>query len=61
MWQQVSLWDTNSVISQVQIQGSELVHPNIYLIHDLLVHVKEPRLQDLMTQGEKRDIQEESQ
>ena len=45
VWQQVSSGTTNSATSQTQIHGFELIHPNIYPIHDLLEHVKEPVLQ----------------
>lgn len=31
---------TNSVPTQTQIQGSELAHPNIYCIYELLEHMK---------------------
>ena len=36
---------TTSAITQAQIQGFELVHPNIYLIYELLEHVKRLALQ----------------
>lgn len=42
----VWLWEsdelTNSATTQAQIQGSELAHPNIYIISELLEHVKWP-------------------
>ena len=38
---------TNSAISQTQIQGVKLAHPNIYLIYDLLELLKESVLQIL--------------
>lgn len=61
----VWLWEsdelTNSATTQAQIQGSELAHSNIYIISELLEHVKWPALQIQsfrisMTQG----IREES-
>jgi hypothetical protein len=31
---------TNSTITQCQIQGLELAHPNIYSMYELLVYMK---------------------
>ena len=36
---------TNSASTQAQIQGSELAHPNIYPIYELLEFMKGPALQ----------------
>ena len=33
---------TSSATIQAQIQGFESAHPNLYLIYDMLEHVKEP-------------------
>lgn len=44
----------NSASTQTQIQGSELSQPNIYLVYELLVHMKGPVLQNSMTQGHNR-------
>jgi hypothetical protein len=55
---------TNSPTTQGQIQGFELVHPNIYLICELLEYVRtspaEPKLQDFHDSGQQKDIQEAS-
>ena len=58
---------TNSATIQAQIQGSELAHPNIYPIIELLEHVKEPVLliqdcrirqqQDMYPRGDQVRIQ----
>ena len=49
----------SSATTQAQIQGFELAHPKIYIIHELLGHMKGPVLlirsgRISMTQGNKR-------
>jgi hypothetical protein len=43
---------TSSVTTQVQIQGSELTHPQVYIIRKWLGYLKDPDLlQDLQDTG----------
>ena len=56
---------TSSATTQAQIQGFELAHPNIYLIYELLEHVKGLTLQNQncrisMTPPPQQDVLEES-
>ena len=44
MWVGRAVGLSSSALSQAQIQGFELAHPNIYPIYDLLEHVKGPVL-----------------
>ena len=56
----------SSATTQAQIQGFELAHPKIYIIHELLEHMKGPVLmiqscRDLHDTGQQEDNREESQ
>jgi len=62
VWKAAGL--TSSATTQARIQGSELVHPNIYPINEVLKCMKGPVLQiqscRISMTGQQQDMQEES-